>query len=151
MNLTETNKPFYGVVDGIYYNQQDIRNEMNDSIFSRGVPQTPSLKPYFEKRSVATKYEYFPAMFGKTKQQSDIHEAMHENPTSMYPPPSGGVYHTAPHAINTESMLRNQYFAYQRGADQSVYIPSSKSDLYVVNVNGKKQPEIKTIRKNWTT
>lgn len=87
MNLTETNKPFYGVVDGIYYNQQDIRNEMNDSIFSRGVPQTPSLKPYFEKRSVATKYEYFPAMFGKTKQQSDIHEAMHENPTSMYPPP----------------------------------------------------------------
>jgi hypothetical protein len=36
--------------------------------------------------------------------------------------------------VNTESTLRNQFFALQKGADQSVYIPSSNSDLYKVTV-----------------
>ena len=35
--------------------------------------------------------------------------------------------------VNTESLLRNQYFALQK-SDQSVYVPSSDSDLYNVKV-----------------
>ena len=38
--------------------------------------------------------------------------------------------------VNTESLLRNQFFALQK-SDQSVYVPSSNSDLYNVNVVSK--------------
>jgi hypothetical protein len=36
--------------------------------------------------------------------------------------------------INDESYLRNQFFALQRGAGQSCYIPSKNSDMYVSKV-----------------
>ena len=35
--------------------------------------------------------------------------------------------------VNTESLLRNQFFALQK-SDQSVYVPPSNSDLYNVNI-----------------
>lgn len=37
-------------------------------------------------------------------------------------------------AIDVESNLRNQLYSLQHGAEQSVYIPSSSSELYHVNV-----------------
>jgi hypothetical protein len=51
------------------------------------------------------------------------------NPGSANAPPSGYYSH-----IDVETMLRFQNVALQRGADQGVYIPSSESDLYKVNV-----------------
>ena len=32
--------------------------------------------------------------------------------------------------VDVETNLRNQYFALQRGADQSIYVPATTSDLY---------------------
>ena len=46
--------------------------------------------------------------------------------------------------IEIENMLRNQYHSLQHGASQSVYIPSSSSDLYQtivpISTNYQKQP-----------
>jgi hypothetical protein len=39
-------------------------------------------------------------------------------------------------SVNTESVLRNQIYALQK-CSQSVYVPSSKSDLYNVNFESK--------------
>jgi hypothetical protein len=36
--------------------------------------------------------------------------------------------------VDTETILRNQTIALQHGAEQGVYVPSSKSDLYNVSV-----------------
>jgi hypothetical protein len=37
-------------------------------------------------------------------------------------------------AIDVESTLRNQLYSLQHGADQSIYIPSSSSELYNITV-----------------
>jgi hypothetical protein len=36
--------------------------------------------------------------------------------------------------VDVETMLRNQHVSLQKGANQGVYVPSSSSDLYNVNV-----------------
>jgi hypothetical protein len=36
--------------------------------------------------------------------------------------------------VDTETILRNQTFALQHGAEQSMYVPTSNSELYKVNV-----------------
>ncbi len=36
--------------------------------------------------------------------------------------------------VNQESILRNQFFALQRGANQACYIPPKNSDMYEANV-----------------
>jgi hypothetical protein len=51
------------------------------------------------------------------------------NPGNARAPPSGYVVN-----VDNESILRNQTFALNHGADQSVYIPSSNSDLYKTTV-----------------
>jgi hypothetical protein len=38
-------------------------------------------------------------------------------------------------------MLRNQYFALQKGADQAIYVPSSSSDLYGFLAVGRKEQQ----------
>jgi hypothetical protein len=45
--------------------------------------------------------------------------------------------------IDKETILRNQVFALQHGADQAIYVPSSNSDLYkttIVSTPGEPQP-----------
>ena len=43
--------------------------------------------------------------------------------------------------VDAESTLRNQFFALQHGADQAVYVPSSSSDLYRVQVPTHSHPD----------
>jgi hypothetical protein len=59
----------------------------------------------------------------------DYNQKINFNPGSQRAPPSGFFNN-----VDTETILRNQTFALQRGAEQSVYVPSSNSDLYKVNV-----------------
>jgi hypothetical protein len=124
MDLTDINKPFFGVTNGVYYGQHESENAINHGIYSRVVPDA-ILKPNFDKRPVPTRYNLFPALQGSFNQGSFNKDGIHMTQED--------------NKINTESMLRNQYFANQRGADQSVYVPSSDSDLYKVHVNGKTQ------------
>jgi hypothetical protein len=51
------------------------------------------------------------------------------NPGSAQAPWSGFANN-----INNESRLRNQFYALQRGAGQSSYIPSQNSSLYQVHI-----------------
>ena len=54
---------------------------------------------------------------------------MHCNPGNASGPVSGYSSN-----VGVETMLRNQHFALQRGADQGVYVPSSNSTLYKTTV-----------------
>ena len=51
------------------------------------------------------------------------------NPGNARAPISGYI-----NQVDLETKLRNQYFALQHGVDQSIYEPSSNSDLYKVSV-----------------
>jgi hypothetical protein len=52
--------------------------------------------------------------------------------------PSSGFFNN----IHTESLLKNQGIALQHGAEQGVYVPSSKSDLYNNNTTVVSSPSV---------
>lgn len=121
------------VVDGVYTCQQDRTQELSDRMFNRNVPDGV-LEPSFDFRPVMTKYSRMPIVDQKAKSSEKIlryptyspHE--HYNVGNRSAPWSGFASN-----VNTESTLRNQFFALQK-CDQSEYVPSSNSDLYNVGV-----------------
>lgn len=123
----------FGTVQGIYYGQQERVDELNERIQRRQFPDKP-LAPNFSSRPVLTKYSRFPildrrAPFEEPIQPVDkFHVSTNFNPGSYAPPT------TYLQSVDTESGLRNQTVAYHRRAPQSVYVPSSTSDLYKVEI-----------------
>lgn len=135
MNYADSVKPMYGVVEGVFYGQNCRVEELNDRILDRNHSDHP-LPPNFNNRPVQTKYALFPMLDKRMPAtvpiESNYDYSLETNftpPVMTIGPVSGYVNN-----VNTESTLRNQFFALQKGADQSVYIPSSNSDLYNVTV-----------------
>ena len=130
----QNNSNIYGIPNGIYYGQFERTEELNNRIQDRNFPDK-QLQMNFDPRPVATKYSLFPIIDRRTIPNENITKLdtynLHENfyPGNSRAPPSGYL-----HNIEIENNLRNQYFALQHGAEQSVYVPSSNSDLYKVNV-----------------
>lgn len=107
----------------------DIHKQTNQRIYSRNIP-SQMLQPYIDVRPVMTKYSYFPIVDPRKNisvplQQMptyNVHQVF--NPGNTQSPWSGFATN-----INKESELRNQIYALQK-CSQSVYVPSSNSDLY---------------------
>jgi hypothetical protein len=122
-----------GLVQGIYYGQQERVDELNERIQRRQFPDKP-LAPNFSSRPVLSKYSRFPILDRRAPFEEPIrpvdkfHVSTHFNPGSYAPPT------TYLQSVDTESGLRNQTVAYHRRAPQSVYVPSSTSDLYHVQI-----------------
>jgi hypothetical protein len=108
-----------GIVQGFYSGQQDRVDELNTRIQSRFVPDIES-RPNYDIRPVSTKYSHFPIIDRK-------------KPTEYLGKEKANL---APFIrnIDTETILRNQTVALQNGIGQSVYVPSSNSDLYNTTV-----------------
>ena len=130
----QSNSGIYGVPEGILYGQHDRTDELNNRMNERYFSDKP-LEANFDPRPVPTKYAHFPIINRRTPAKEPI---MHEptyavtdnfNPGNRRAPINGFISN-----IDVETKLRNQAFALQRGADQNVYIPSSKSDLYVTSI-----------------
>jgi len=117
----------------------DIHKQTNERIYKRNIP-SQMMQPYIDARPVITKYSYFPIVDPRKNisvplrqfPAYDINKVF--NPGNTMSPWSGFATN-----INKESELRNQIYAIQK-CSQSVYIPSSKSDLYSYNFHTKTQP-----------
>jgi len=139
MNLQESEK-IMGISEGIYYGQFDRVNELNNRLGSRQFPDV-ALQPNFDPRPLATKYAFtpsYPKPSVRIQRNVDHVVELNFNPGSSRAPPQGFLNN-----IDKETMLRNQAFALQHGADQGVYVPSSNSDLYkttIVSTPGEPQP-----------
>lgn len=109
-----------------------FQEEENRKLYSRNIP-SQQLQPYLDVRPVMTKYSYLPIVdprreINETLIQQPIYNTNAVfNPGNTQSPWSGFAS-----SINDESELRNQIFALQR-CSQSVYVPSSNSDLYSFN------------------
>lgn len=129
----------YGVTQGVYYGQNERVEELNGRIQDRYFPSTP-LPAMVDSRPVSTKFVLYPSA------------SVRKPPPTPEPPSDPGTYSpsavfTTPilngngpprffmQNVDTETMLRNQNFAIQRGMGQDVYVPSSQSDLYKVTVD----------------
>lgn len=128
-----SNDKIYGVPEGVSYGQFERVDELNDRLSSRQFSDRP-LQPNFNPRPVPTKYATFP-MVNRRKEVKEMlvtypkHNLYDNfNPGSAKAPPSGFINN-----VDTETILRNQAFALQ-SSDQHVYVPSSHSDLYKVEV-----------------
>lgn len=130
-----------GIPTGISYGQNERVDELNSRLFDRNHPDQ-SLKPNFDFRPVSTKYSHFP-IIDRRAPNSVPYNNYHEYSTGkFFVPPVGanGPVAGFTNNVNTESILRNQFFTIQRGADQGIYVPNSNSDLYRVNVDSKPGP-----------
>jgi hypothetical protein len=134
MDLQSNDNKIFGVPEGVYYGQNERVDEINTRMSTRHFPDSP-LEPNFDPRSIPTKYSRFPIINRRKPSNEpvvpylDYNNGVNFNPGTHRAPPSGFLNN-----IDTETILRNQTFALQRGAEQGVYIPSSNSDMYKVQV-----------------
>jgi hypothetical protein len=129
-----------GIVQGFFNGQQDRVDELNHRIQGRQFPDN-ALRPNFDPRPVPTKYAIFPIIDRRTP--ANIPFESYLDNYGFSPATQNGPAKPFLQNIDVETILRNQVFALQHGADQGVYVPSSNSDLYkttVVSTPGEPQP-----------
>ena len=139
-----TDEKMPGVSTGVYYGQFQRTEELNDRLRSRISVDAP-LRPNHAPRAVNTRQMLMPTAdtrpattvgFGSYRDYSCA--TNHATITTCGPPREFLAN------IDTETILRNHVHALQRGADQSVYVPSSQSELYrdsvLTSVGGAPQP-----------
>ena len=121
-------------------NVSKIHQETNSRIYDRNIP-SQMLQPYLDVRPVMTKYAYFPIVEPRKSNSVPLTVQPTFNPHKIFNP--GNT--TSPWSgfasnVNVESELRNQIYALQK-CSQSVYVPSSKSDLYNYGFTPKSTPQ----------
>jgi len=99
-------------------------NRLNERIIS-----SQFLQPYLDARPVSTKYATMPIVDLRKPISVPMTQTATYNQHAIFNPGDNAPWSGYASQINTESQLKNQIFALQKGS-QSVYIPSSKSDLY---------------------
>lgn len=125
--------PIIGLIPGILYGQNERVDELNTRILSRMSCDLP-LQPNIDVRPVPTKYARFPMVdrmtYPKVGLRTPVDYSLETNfaPIQSRGPVDGFFSH-----VNTESNLRNQFFAIQ-SAPQAAYIPKSTSDLYDIKM-----------------
>jgi hypothetical protein len=125
----------HGVVDGFYLCKDANRQNINDGFFQRNIPDQ-QLESQFSFRAVPTKYVRFPALNVRPTNNISENRNFYEVSETFNPGNDKGPYSGYIKNIDLENNLRNTYFGLQN-CNQSVYVPSSKSNLYnpTVRVN----------------
>jgi hypothetical protein len=118
------------------YTNAFIRQDtMNSRVQSRQFSDH-ALEPNFSARPVSTKYSWFGTVAKNTNPEPTVQVKPHMEHIvehNFSPATRNGPFKTYARNIDTETVLRNQTMAYQKGS-QHVYVPNSKSDLYNVTV-----------------
>jgi hypothetical protein len=126
----------FGVINGCCIKNDHRVEDLNKRIHNRNIPSSP-LPPSYSIRPVSTKYSKMPILDQYKAANIPANNcATFSVETTFNPGNAQAPWTGYASSIHTESALRNQFFALQRG-DQGVYIPSSNSDLYNVEVSSK--------------
>ena len=119
--------------------RQQYRNEaLNDRIYSRNIP-SGNLEATFSPVPVSTKYSMMP-IFDQYKQATVpiVTRGFYNVGRTFNPGNAEGPWSGFASNVDVETVLRNQTFGLQY-CEQSVYVPSSNSDLYQVEVIGRQE------------
>jgi hypothetical protein len=99
------------------------------------------LQPYLDVRPVMTKYSYLPIVDPRKATSVPLTVQPTFSPHTVFNPGNTeSPWSGFASKINLESELRNQIYALQK-CSQSVYVPSSKSDLYNYGFTPKPTPQ----------
>lgn len=126
----------FGVIKGCCRRDDHRVQDLNSRIAKRNIPSS-ALPPQYSIRPVSTKYATMPILDQRKTSSVPANNCQSFSVDSTFNPGNAQAPWTgfASH-IHTESVLRNQFFALQHG-DQGVYVPSSNSDLYKVEVSSR--------------
>jgi hypothetical protein len=119
--------------------RQQYRNETyNDRIYSRNIP-SGNMEAKFSPVPVSTKYSIMP-VFDQYKQANIpiVTRGFYNVGKTFSPGNAEGPWSGFASNVDVETILRNQQFGLQY-CEQSVYVPSSNSDLYRVEVVGRQE------------
>lgn len=103
-------------------------NEINKRMNTRQFP-SQSLPPLFDVRPVSTKYTFFQTVEERPTPTVTPLQYRQYSPEQTFNPGSRAPVDFFIDNIDTESKLRNQFFALQK-SNQSVYVPEFTSSLY---------------------
>lgn len=123
MNINEYDNKIFGIPQGVSYGQFERVDELNDRMYDRNTADDKTVfDPKFDIIGSPTRRSVFPILDMKKIARTKINEKNFntEKSTQVF--------------VETESKLRNQYYSLQNGAEQSIFVPSSKSDLYNVKI-----------------
>ena len=128
-----------GLIEGVHrepvIRESENLNDINNRIQSRQFPDFP-LEPNFSFRPVSTKYSVMPSSARNSTVLPTVpikQYVQHIPDFNFNPSTRNGPWKTYATNVDTESVLRNQTIALQN-ASQSVYVPSSNSELYNVHI-----------------
>jgi len=133
-------------ISGVLYQQNERLDELNQRLGQRQFSDRP-LQPNYDPRPVPTKYSHFPIVDRrKVAPSTPLNNYLEYSSNTTFAPI---VSHNAPvdtyfQNIDSESGLRNQFFALQKGADQAIYVPESGSDLYGFSAVGRQESQTHT-------
>jgi hypothetical protein len=132
-----TNNLFQGVVQGCLYGQQDRVDALNNRIQDRHFPDI-ELRPNYDPRPVSTKYIKFaitdPIQNKKNSKSYNCNTNTSLGNSKLPVFYSGSNNAPSLRNIDLETNLRNQNIALQHGAYQGTYVPSSKSELFNIEI-----------------
>lgn len=117
--------------NGIFYGQYESHDYMNRKMFQRNLVDN-IVRPTIDIRSLPTRNTLYPTTDNREIYKPRDYEK-YDAKTNFAPIQTKGPFEGF--KVNDETQLRNQYFSLQHGADQGVYVPSSDSDLYKVEVD----------------
>jgi hypothetical protein len=132
----------FGVVDGVYICNTERTQQLSDRIYERNIPSEP-LKPELSPRPQQTKFTVLGREQPTNPNKRCVEGKSYANytPSKIFNPGNAQApFYGYATNINTESTLRNQFFALQ-DCDQAKYIPSTHSDLYEVNIVSQPMPQ----------
>ena len=122
-----------------YDSSSKLANNINKQIYNRNLP-SQILQPYVDIRPVMTKYATMPIMDMRGSSHVPLTvQPLYNIETTFNPGNRMAPWSGFATNINVESELRNQVYALQK-CSQSVYVPSSTSDLY--NFNFTTSPQV---------
>jgi len=130
MNISDFSAGVHGAHQGLILGQDARVDELNERLQERHFPDR-ALQPNFDPRATPTKYARFPMIERRAPVSEPIESGTpFDIRTNFSPATDRGPVGAFLANVDTDTVLRGYYNALQKGADQSVYVPKSTSDLY---------------------
>lgn len=139
MNLNAKN-PIINTPTVMYTKIKNSNDDINGRMEQRHYSDTP-LNPNYNPRPISTKYTHLQVYQSrKPANETLLKYPEFETQTNFYPGSQNAPFAGYSNSVDLETILRNQTTKLQHGAEQSVYIPSSNSDLYKTQMPIESQP-----------
>ena len=106
----------YGVVNGLYYCQQNRVEDLNQRISSRNIPSNV-LSSVFDVRPVPTRYVKMPIIDCRTKSKVPKKKSQKYCPYTTFNPGDSAPYSGYARAIDQNSRLKNIFFPLQNALE----------------------------------